>query len=326
MKHIRSITLVMVVTAGMVNSAWAEWPEKPVELVVSFSPGGGMDQTVLPLKPLLEEDLGQSVTFNYKPGAGGRLGFEYVYMNGEDGYVIGALSEPHYTNTTIFDSPRYEHDDMVPVGIIGRDVPIWFVRNDSPYEDMNDLIEAAREHPGEISVATGSFTGEQYLTLAILEEQAGVEFRPVNVRGGAPVMSNVLGGHFDLGISRPASISGISDEIRGLGVVAAERSDIFPDTPTFDEQLPDDIKIPHFSSSRGLMVTRTFAEKNPGGFARLETALNEAVHSDNYQDALARMGFPFDWANSKEAQLQLTETAELMQQYRELVNAAKTRE
>lgn len=318
--------LGMAFAAVLAGPALAEWPEKPVEIVISFSPGGGMDQTMLPLKPLLEERLGQPVSLNYKPGAGGRIGFEYVYMKGNDGYTIGALSEPHFTNSTIFDTPKYVHDDLVPVGIIGRDVPIWFVRNDSPYKDLNDLIEAARERPGEITVATGSFTGEQYLSLAIVEDQADVQFRAVNVGGGGPVMSNVLGGHFDVGVSRPASISGIAEEVRGLGVLASARSDLFPDAPTFAEQLPDTIKVPLFSSTRGLMVTREFAEANPEAVAKLEAAFSDAVHTDEYQAVLERMGFPFEWLGSQEAAAEMTETNETMQKYKGLVEAAKTRE
>jgi tripartite-type tricarboxylate transporter receptor subunit TctC len=305
--------------------ALAEWPEKPIEIVISFAPGGGMDQTMLPLKPLLEERLGQPVNLNYKPGAGGRIGFETVHMNGKDGYVIGALSEPHFTNSTIFDTPAYTHDDLVPVGIIGRDVPIWFVRKDSPYKDLNDLIAAARARPGEITVATGSFTGEQYLSVAILEEQAGVQFRAVNVGGGGPVMTNVLGGHFDVGVIRPASLSGIADEVRGLAVLATERSPLFPEAQTFREQLPDTIKVPLFSSTRGLMVAREFAEANPAAVAKLEAALEDAVRSPEYQDALARMGFPFEWHGSAEARAEMKETAAAMQKYKPLVEAAKTR-
>jgi tripartite-type tricarboxylate transporter receptor subunit TctC len=215
---------------------------------------------------------------------------------------------------------------LVPVGIVGRDIPIWFVRNDSPYQNLNDLIEAARERPGEITVATGSFTGEQYLSLAILEDQAGVQFRAVNVGGGGPVMSNVLGGHFDVGISRPASISGIAEEVRGLAVLASTRNDIFPDAQTFSEQLPETISVPLFSSTRGLMVTRTFAEGNPEAMEKLEAALLDAVQTEEYQAALERMGFPFEWHGSVEAAAEMADTNEKMLKYKALVEAAKTRE
>lgn len=320
------IITTAALSLAMAGPALAEWPEEPVEIVVSFSPGGGMDQTMLPITSLLEDRLGQPFVLNYKPGAGGRIGFEYVVMNGDDGSKLGALSEPHFTNSTIFDDPDYSHDEIVPVGIIGRDIPIWFVREDSPYEDMNDLIEAARENPGELTVAVGSFTGEQYLTLAILEDMAGVEFRAVNVRGGGPVMSNVLGGHFDVGISRPASISGIAEEVHALGVVGPERSDIFPEAPTFDEQLPEDLAIPHFSSSRGLMVTKTFAEENPEALERLETAFKDAVEDPSFVEAMDRMDFPIEWTGSEQAREDMNETRDLMAKYKPLVEAAKTRE
>lgn len=316
-----------VATAVAVSAApaFAEWPQTPVRLVIPFAPGGGMDQTVLPLKPLLDEALGQPVLFDYRAGAGGRIGFEQVYMNGADGYVIGALSEPHFSNSTVFDTPRYTIDDIVPVGMFSSDVPIWFVHKDSPYETLADLIEAARENPGEITVATGSFTGEQYLSLAILEEQAGVTFRAVNVGGGGPVMTNVLGGHMDAGVIRPASVLGIKDEIRGLAVLAAARNANFPDVPTFDEQVGDDIQIPHLSSSRGFMVHRDFAENNPEGFARLEKAVYEAVHSEAYAEALERMGLELNWVSSEDASAAIRATVASMQQYREMVEAAAER-
>jgi tripartite-type tricarboxylate transporter receptor subunit TctC len=316
----------LVLAASFVSSpALAEWPERPITLVIAFEPGGGADQSTLPLKPLLEERLGQTLLMDYKPGAGGRIGFETVFMNGADGYTIGILTEPHFTNTTIFDTPRYGHEDLTPVGLFSRDVPIWFVPADSPIQDMNDLIEAARARPGEVTVAAGSFTGEQYLTLAILEQQADIQFRAVNVGGGGAVMTNVLGGHFEVGVIRPASLAGIADQVRAIGIVAEERSPLYPDTMTFDEQLPEDIRIPHFSSTRGMMVSTEWAESDPEGFARLEQALHEAIETDEYKEAMDRMGLPLLWLGSEEARAEMNATAEAMLQYRDLVEAATTR-
>lgn len=321
----KGLVVASSIVAASVGSAWAEWPEKPIDLVISFEPGGGMDQTMLPLKPLLEERLGQPVLMNYKPGAGGRIGFETVFMKGDDGYTIGALSEPHFTNSTIFDTPAYKHGDLTPVGLVSRDVPIWFVRKDSPIKDLKDLIAEAKKRPGEVTVATGSFTGEQYLSLAILEKQAGIQFRAVNVKGGAAVMTNVVGGHFDLGISRPASILGIKDEIRGIALLAAGRTPLFPDTATFDEQLPDMPPIPHFSSSRGLMVTTKWAKENPESFRKLEAAFKDAVESPEFKEAMDRMGLEVEWVSADDAAAELAQTAEEMVKYKDLVEAATHR-
>lgn len=307
------------------QAAAAAWPEKPINVVLGFAPGGGLDQTLLPLKPLMERRLGQPFLLNYKPGAGGRIGFEFVHLNGADGYTIGALSEPHFSNTVVFEKPRYKVEDMVPLGLIMRDVPIWFVRKDSPFKDMNDLIAEARRRPGQIRVAIGSFTGEHYVSMALVEELAGVKFRPVNVQGGAPVMTNVVGGHFEVGISRPGSITGIKDEIRGLGLVASKRSALFPETPTFDEQLPANIRIPHLSSARGLMVTARFARDNPDGFRRLETAFREAVNSPEFKEHMDRQGLELDWTDGPATAKELQESVKLYTQYKDLVDAAKNR-
>ncbi len=324
--HLKTTLAAVAASLALTTApALAEWPERPIRLVISFAPGGGMDQSVLPMKPMLEEKLGQTVLYDYRAGAGGRIGFENVFMQGADGYVIGALSEPHFSNTTVFDDPAYTIDDLVPVGIFTTDVPIWFVRNDSPFQNMNDLIEAARERPGEITVATGSFTGEQYLSVAILEEEMGITFRAVNVGGGGPVMSNVLGGHMDVGVIRPASLLGIADEVRGLAVLAPERNANYPDTMTFDEQLPEDVRIPHFNSSRGLMVHREFVENNPEGFARLQQALYETVHSAEYAEVLDRMGLDLVWIPAEEAAAQIRDSARMMEQYKPLIEAASTR-
>jgi tripartite-type tricarboxylate transporter receptor subunit TctC len=324
-KMFKALAALSLATGLVTGAAAAEWPEKPVNVVLGFEAGGGLDQSMLPLKPLLEKKLGQPFLLNYKPGAGGRIGFEFVHLRGADGYTISALSEPHYSNTTVFDKPRYKITDMVPVGLIGRDVPILFVHKDSPYKDLNDIIAAAKARPGEITVATGSFTGEQYLMVAILEEMAGIKFRAVNVGGGAKVMTNVVGKHLEIGVSRPASITGIKNEIRGIAVLGAKRNAIFPETKTFDEQLPETMRIPHFSSSRGLMVHREFAEKNPEAFKRLETALREALESPEYKAAMERMGLESEFVSAADAQKEVLETAKMMEKYKELVEKAKTR-
>ncbi len=307
-------------------SAETDWPSKPINLVYAFTAGGGTDQMMLPLRPLLEERLGQSILMNYRPGGNGQVGFESVFLAGDDGYTIGILQEPHFTNTTIYQTPRYKHDDMTPVGIINRDVPMWFVSKDSPIQDMNDLIEEARQRPGEVSVAVGNFTSEQYLTLAILEEQAGVEFRPVSVIGGSEPLTNVIGGHMVAGISRPSTAYSLKDDIRAIGVVGSKRSELFPDAQTFDEQLPESIRIPHVSTARGLMVTTTFATENPEAFEKLEAAVRDAVFSDEYKEAMDRLGFAIDWVPSDVARDELNANYQEVQKYKELIEAAPSRQ
>lgn len=325
MKYFLKALVVAGVAISMTSAAaQAEWPEKPIKMIIQFSPGGGGDQTLLPLKPLLESRLGTPFLYTYKPGAGSRIGTEVIFADGAEGYAVGGLFLPHFVNTTLFAKPKYTVDDLIPVGLISNDVPIWFVKKDSPFKTMNDLVAAAKKKPGAVTLAIGSFTGEHYITVALLEQQAGIKFRAVNVKGGSKVMSNVAGGHFDVGVSRPSSILRVREQVRGIGIVARKRSKLFPEAGTFDEQLPN-IKIPYLANSRGLLAHAAFKKNNPAGFAKLAKAFEEAVKSAEYAKTLDRMGLELSWKGPEAAAEQIKATYKAMQQYKPLIEAAKKR-
>jgi tripartite-type tricarboxylate transporter receptor subunit TctC len=321
-KIVASIALAGATVIGAAP-AKADWPEREITVMVPFSPGGGVDQLMLPLRQPLEEELGVNVLIDYRPGGGGQIGFQHVAAQGADGHVIGALVLPHLVGTQIYQDAAYSLDDFAPVAIISGDVPIWFSHPDAPFDDISELIEAARERPDEITVAIGSFTGEHYLTLVQIEEQADVSFRAVNVGGGAEVMSGVVGQHFDVGISRPASILPVQDDIKGLGIVASERNSLYPNTMTFEEQLGDEFEISRMQFAVGIMTSAAFAEENPEGFARLVEAVEAAVHSDAYIQSLETGGRELSYLGPDEASDLIAEMYEVMEQYRPMVEAAQ---
>jgi tripartite-type tricarboxylate transporter receptor subunit TctC len=324
MKRVGILISVFVLAAVQaVGVAKAEWPERPLTMVMQFSPGGGLDQVLLPLKPHLEKRLGQPVLYSYKPGAGGRIAWEIMHDKADD-YTIGGLVTPHLPNSTLFATPKYSIDDFVPVAVIQSDVPIWFVRKDSPFNTMHDLIAAAKKRPGGVTMAIGSFTGEHYISVALVEEKAGVKFRAVNVKGGSKVMSNIVGGHFEVGVSRPASILSIRDEIKGIALLDTKRSELFPEAKTFDEQYPK-WKIPHMTSATGVLAHRAFKEKNPKGFAKLVRVVKESLETPEYQAMLKKSGRSYTYMDPDAAAKLLKDTYETMKAYKPLIESAKTK-
>lgn len=323
-KFLRLLAASIPVLAVLVGASQAgtDWPNKPVTVVVPFSPGGGVDQTLLPLKPILEKKLGQSFLYSYKKGASGRIGWEIVHADGAKGYAVTALVLPHLVNTTIFAKPKYKFDDITPVAVITGDVPIWFTHKDSPYNNMQDLVADAKKRPGEVKLAIGSFTGEHYIGVALLEQNLGIKFRKVNVKGGSKVMSNVVGKHFDVGVSRPTSILRVREDIKGLGIVAAKKSALYPEAETFDKQLPDS-KIPHMRAAFGFAAHKKFKENDPEGFAKLVKAVKEALHSAEYQKTLKRGGRELTYLAPDEAVKFVAEMHASMLKYKPLIDAAK---
>jgi tripartite-type tricarboxylate transporter receptor subunit TctC len=324
MKRVAILISVLALAAiHTVGAAQAEWPERPLTMVLQFSPGGGLDQVLLPLKPLLEKKLGQPVLYSYKPGAGGRIGWEIIHGKG-DAYTIGGLVTPHLPNSTLFATPKYKVDDFASVAVIQSDVPIWFVRKDSPIKDMHDLIAAAKKRPGAVTLAIGSFTGEHYINVALVEEKAGVTFRAVNVKGGSKVMSNIIGGHFEVGVSRPASIQSIREEIRGIALLDSQHNSLFPEAKTFDEQFPG-WKLPYMTSATGILANRAFKESDPKGFAKLVRVVKESLESDEYQAMLKKGGRTMAYMGPEAGNKLIKDTYEAMKKYKPLVDAAKNR-
>ncbi|MCC7425863.1 MAG: tripartite tricarboxylate transporter substrate binding protein [Alphaproteobacteria bacterium] len=313
-------TFVIAAAGSLAGAVRAQpaWPTRPVTFVIPFAAGGALDQVLLPLKPLMEQRLGQTLLYNYKDGASGQLGWELVLNNGGDGSTVGAISLPHLVNTVLFQRTRYKLDDFAPVALISGDVPIWFVHKDSPFKTVQDAIDEAKRRPNQVRIAIGSFTGEHYITVAMVEEKAGVRFRTVNVGGGGRVMTNVAGRHFDLGVIRPASMAGMRDTLRGIGVVAPRRSSLFPEAPTFDEMFPD-WRVPHLQSSVGVLAHARFKAQNPAGFARFAQAVRDAAHTDTYKQSLERGGRELNFQGPEDTAKTITEMAQTMERYRSLI-------
>jgi tripartite-type tricarboxylate transporter receptor subunit TctC len=309
-------------TMGTAKAA-SDWPGGSVTFVLPTGPGGSSDQSLLPLKAPLEKELGTTLLYSYKKGAGGELGWSLIYNDGAKGATIGGFWIPHMPNTVLFQKPPYKVDDFAPVAMLTGDVPVWFANKNSPYNDMADLLADARKRPDQVKLVIGVFTGEHYITVASVEQQAKVDFRVVSVQSGSKVTANILGNHFDVGVIRPLSIYSVRDEVKCLGVVAAKRSPVFPNCKTFDEQLPKNVKVPHLTFSIGVLATTAFKKSNPEGFKKLVAAVKKAAASKAYIDGMKRAGRVVNYAGPEEATKMLHDTAKLMEKYEPLIRKAQ---
>ena len=146
-------------TMGTAKAA-SDWPGGSVTFVLPTGPGGSSDQSLLPLKAPLEKELGTTLLYSYKKGAGGELGWSLIYNDGAKGATIGGFWIPHMPNTVLFQKPPYKVDDFAPVAMLTGDVPVWFANKNSPYNDMADLLADARKRPDQVKLVIGVFTGE----------------------------------------------------------------------------------------------------------------------------------------------------------------------
>ena len=214
--------------------ALAEWPEKPIDLIVAYSAGGGTDVTARTLQPMLEAALGQSVVVVNRPGAGGEVGHAAIASAKPDGYTIGILNLPPMLTIPITRDAAFTADDFIPVAGLVRDPSALSVHANSPFRTLDELVAFAKENPGAVTVGTTGVGTDDHLAMRYFADAAGIELTHVPFAGGGPARTALIGGHvsaaaLNLGEAAPAAKEG---RVRILTQFSDSVSEFAPDVPT----------------------------------------------------------------------------------------------
>ncbi len=219
----------------------ADWPsERPIQVVVPFPPGGGVDQMARLLLPHVERHLpgAQSVVDN-RAGAGGQIGSEAAFNARPDGYALGAVTSPALMTIAIERRVRYRVADYTYIANVVDDPSGLWVAANSPHRSLQDLLAAARRAPETVTLGTTGIGSDDHLLQLNLEEAApGVRFIHVPYAGTAPMQTALLGGHLDVGsFNMGEGLAGLRDgRFRALAQSGAERWAAARDVPTLREQ------------------------------------------------------------------------------------------
>jgi tripartite-type tricarboxylate transporter receptor subunit TctC len=238
---IRRRTLLAASAAATIASpAIAQnYPRRAVQLIVAFAAGGSTDVGARILAAAAEKDFGQPITVVNKAGAGGQLGFTEVARARPDGYTLGFINLPAL-NTMILDPERkaaFTIDSFIPIVNQVLDPGLIWVKGDSPYKSLKDLIDAAKKDPGKIRACTTGILSDDHLAILMMQEAAKCEFRIVHFDSGTQQLAGIMGGHVDVAFDNVGSIVKRvqSGEARGLAVTDVERSKFLPNVPTTKE-------------------------------------------------------------------------------------------
>ena len=241
----RLTSLLAILACGLAPLpalAQAAFPSRPIQLSVGFAPGGGTDITARLLARKLAEQLGQPVTVDNKPGAGGNLAAELAARAAPDGHFIhltavGPLTvAPHLTKKLGYDPRR----DFTPLSMAVAFPNVLVVNPAQPYRTLDDYAKFARTQPGVIAYGTSGIGGTGHLSGALFEFIAKIDLTHVPYKGGGPAMSDLLGNQVQsLFASAPSAVSQIkAGKIRALAVTGAKRSEAIPEVPTIAETFP----------------------------------------------------------------------------------------
>src|SRR5215468_2700667 len=217
------------------------YPSKPVRFVVGFAPGGAPDILARLMGQWLSDRLGQPFIIENRTGAGSNIATEAVVNAPADGYTLLLTSLANAVNATLYHKLSYDFArDIAPVAGISRDANVMDVVPSFPAKTVPEFLAYAKAHPGGISMASPGIGTSPHMAGELFKMTAGVDMVHVPYRGGAPALTDLLGGQVQVMFAPMASsIEYIRDaKLRSLAVTTATRSQALPDLPTVADFLP----------------------------------------------------------------------------------------
>jgi tripartite-type tricarboxylate transporter receptor subunit TctC len=262
-KFIAAITLTTMATAISLTPALADsaYPDRPIGVAVSYGAGGATDfqARIVTMVAGNEDILGQPMYIINKPGAGGRVGWNWFATEAEsDGYTLSAYNIPHFIAQSIKGGVKYSADSFEPIANWGEDPAVVVVGKDSKFGKMEDLVEFAKANPGKVTTSgAGLFVGHHIAALQI-EKACSCKIAYIPTKGGgAAAMKAVIAGDVMAGINNlsDAYRAAQAGNVKILGVADIKRNtDFLPDVPTLMEAGLD---VDNSSVNyRGLMVPK----------------------------------------------------------------------
>jgi tripartite-type tricarboxylate transporter receptor subunit TctC len=280
--------LALAATTGS-TGAQQDFPTKPVQLMVAYPAGGSTDIGARIVAAIAEKSLGQPIVVVNKGGAGGQVGWTELVRQRPDGYYIGFINLPA-TNTVILDPDRkaiFTEKDFMPIINQVLDPGVIWVRADSPYKTVHDLIDAARKSPNTIRAATTGILSDDHLAILMTEEAApGAVFRLVHLEGGAAQFKEIMAGNIDVAFDNVGSIMTRvkSGELRALAVMDDVRSKFLPDVPTMKELGYPTVMS---NSTRGIAGPKGMPEPI---VSKLRAVLKKAMEDSEHVSKLENQG------------------------------------
>ncbi len=231
----RALTLMLLVVS---TAAQADWPERPVRVVLGFASGGGSDILLRALTPGLAETLGQPVVVDNRPGAAGNVAMAAVARATPDGYTLLMGTPGLATNPSLYPNAGFDPlRDFAPVSLVGSVQNVLIVRKSLPVESVAELIAFARANPGKLNAASPGAGSSQHLAGELFNALAGITMAHLPYKGGAPAMNDVVTGQVDLMFNvLPSALPQIrAGMVKALAVTGVRRSAALPDRPTLIE-------------------------------------------------------------------------------------------
>ena len=266
----------------------ADYPARPITLVVAFTPGGPSDVLARIVGKKMGELLGQPFVIENRPGAGGNIAADSVAHAAADGYtLLMGNNSILATNESLYKQLTYSpQKDFMPITLLGTQANILVVHPDVPAHSLQELIALCKAQPGKINFASSGFGAAAHLAGELFKTEAKIDIVHVPYKGAAPALQDVVAGRDQMMFATAASVVGHikNKQVRAIAVTTLKRTAVLPDVPTMDEA---GLKGFDASTWHGLVAP---TGTPPEIVAKLHDAAVKALHDPGVQTSLGRLG------------------------------------
>ncbi|MGF6214254.1 tripartite tricarboxylate transporter substrate binding protein [Comamonas odontotermitis] len=274
--------------------AQADYPNRPVVLIVPYGAGGVSDVVARALALSMGKQLGQSIIIENKPGAGASMGVMDMKNAKPDGYrltlsPVGIFRQPHIQ--------KVAYDPIADLTYVAAYMSYDFllaVAQDSPFKSVKDIVEQSKKQPGSVDYGTPGKFSANHVLMALLEKKAGVQFTHVPYKGDAEAVNALIAGHTKTGVFGNTVLPHMqSGKLRALAIASETRPPAFANVPTFREQ-GYDVVTP---SPLGIAGPKGLP---PEIVRKLEAAVKSAMDDPAFQQAAANYGVRLEYRNAQD--------------------------
>lgn len=304
------ITLTLAIIAGTPTAVMAEYPTKPITLMVGFSAGGSNDMYARAFASFSHEHLGMPVVVVNKPGATGMLAAKAVFNARADGYTLLFNSGGGFVIKSTIDgdrAPAVPNRDLIPLGSIGKAVTALVVPVDSPFKSAKDLVQYAKANPGKKMRWSHPGRGStKNLEGMLFLKENGIKAQGVPFKGGSKARNAVAAKQVDFSFIGVQLLAGFESKLRALGVLSDERDVIWKDIPTLDE-----LGLPALPVTNPMII---WGHKDlpEDVVAKVQGAIKSVASSKKYKKLTKKMGISGIYSSTEEAKAKIAAIDKLM--------------
>ena len=241
-----TVVVAFLIGAMVVPLCAQTYPNKAIRFILPMAPGGGADLVGRMIGPKLAEQFGQSLVIENHAGAGGNVGYELVAKARSDGYTMVLATAGFTTTPSLYKKLNFDPiKDFAPITPVAQIPQVVFVRGDSPFKNLKELVEYAKANPGKLNHGTSGTGGINHLAGELLNSLAKIKIVHVAYKGGGPALIALMGGEVDMMvIAAPGLKQQIeAGKVRALAVLGNKRLPYLPNVPTAKEAGIDNYEV-----------------------------------------------------------------------------------